>query len=153
MTYPPRGLPSVVQLTPDRVAGIVGGFFEEPAQEAGTYRAAEQDPHRDDEHQDHDEYQATEHAPILTADRRVQRNRSLVGHIGGKPWWAQTAAAVAANTASEIATAGPCPSSITTSIGGVSTARSIPKLRIVKSSGLPASSTAIDSLVTQPAAI
>ncbi len=76
-----------------------------------------------------------------------------MGHAGGKPWWRQTAAATAANTASEPLTGGPEAGSISTSIAGVSIARGTPNERIVRSWTSPAASTASPSDVTQPMAM
>ena len=74
-----------------------------------------------------------------------------VGHAVGVPSASHTAAATAAITASEPLTAGRSSASTSISIVGVSTARTTPKDRMVRSWISPVSgSTAIDSLRTSP---
>jgi len=89
----------------------------------------------------------------------------LLGQADGKPSWRQTAAATAANTASlpltEVKSC--CPErfvtdeSISITISGVSTARSTPNDRMVRSTGVNVPSelavTAIPSLRTHPIAM
>src|SRR5918994_159754 len=90
--------------------------------------------------------------PSELPDPQLRRRRP-VGQAGGRPWASQAAAATAANTASEPFTGEPSLASISTPIGGVSTARSTPKLRIVRSWTSPRSSTASPSLQTHPTAM